>query len=86
MTVQKAVAEMMQTVDEYALSFDMHAVIVTDGLQRFGEDDGVGTNVRLITQYTVCADPNFDSGIRDPLGGERHAWRAWRMPFHRIGP
>jgi hypothetical protein len=65
---------------------DMHAVILREGIQRFAEDFGVGAGVKLITQYTVCADPNFDSAIRDGLGGERPAWRAWCLPFHRIGP
>ena len=64
---------------------DRHAQIVTEGIQRFAEDFGVGAGVSLLTQYTVCADTGFDDGIRDALGGERPAWRSWCLPFHRIG-
>jgi hypothetical protein len=65
---------------------DAHAAIVSEGIQRFAEDGGVGAGVSLLTQYTVCADPRFDAGLRDQAGGERPAWRAWCLPFERIGP
>jgi hypothetical protein len=66
--------------------FDKHAQIVSEGIQRFAADTGVGAGVSLLTQYTVCADTMFDAGLRDAVGGERPAWRAWCLQFHRIGP
>jgi hypothetical protein len=65
---------------------DRHADIVKEGIQRFAEDFGVGAGVKLLTQYTVCAEAGFDDALRDPVGGERPAWRMWCLPFHRIGP
>jgi hypothetical protein len=56
---------------------EKHALIVSEGIQRFGADDGVGAGVRLLTHYTVCRDPNYDCGLRDELGRERPAWGAW---------
>jgi hypothetical protein len=65
---------------------DRHSQIVSEGIQRFADDFGVGAGVSLLTQYTVCADTGFDDGLRDQFGGERPAWRAWCLPFDRIGP
>jgi hypothetical protein len=65
---------------------DKHAQIVSEGIQRFAADTGVGAGVSLLTQYTVCADTMFDAGLRDAVGGERPGWRAWCLQFHRIGP
>ena len=62
---------------------DKHALIVSEGIQRFAQDDGVGAGVTLLTQYTVCADSGFDTGLRDELGGERPAWGAWCTKLHR---
>jgi hypothetical protein len=59
-----------------------HAVIVTEGIARFGQDTGVGAGVRLLTQYTVCADPGFDDGLRNSDGGWRPAWDAWCAKSH----
>jgi hypothetical protein len=63
---------------------DKHALIVGEGIARFSANDGVGAGVRLLTQYTVCADPNFDCGLREPTGEERAAWDVWCAP--RVAP
>jgi hypothetical protein len=62
------------------------AAIISEGIQRFAAEDGVGAGVRLLTQYTVCADPNFDTGLREPDGTTRPAWDAWCAKLLRQRP
>jgi hypothetical protein len=38
----------------------------------------LGAGLTLLTQYTATADPNYDCGLRDPDGGGRPAFDAWR--------
>ena len=56
---------------------EKQALMVSEGVRRFADD------VSMLTHYTVCADRNFDTGLRDDLGGERPAWDAWCAKFHR---
>ena len=49
------------------------ADVLSDALARVHTAGGVG----LMTQYTVCADPNYDCGLREPGGAARPAFAAW---------
>jgi hypothetical protein len=49
------------------------AAMLADALARYERAPGVG----LFTQYTICAEPGYDCGLREADGSPRPAFRAF---------
>ena len=47
-------------------------------VDRHRDPTDLGAGLTLLTQYTAMADPNYDCGLREPDGGGRPAFDAWR--------
>jgi hypothetical protein len=57
-------------------------------LERHARDDGPGAGVGMIAQYTIHADPAFDSGLleRWPSTVRRPSFAAWSAGPSTPGP
>jgi hypothetical protein len=56
---------------------ELQAQILDEAFHAHRRRTGVGAGVALFTQYTLFADPNFDSGLREANGDERKAFGVW---------
>jgi hypothetical protein len=56
---------------------ELQAAALQEAFDRHHQPTGVGAGVRLFTQYTIYADPNFDSGLREASGEERNSFGTW---------
>ena len=56
---------------------NQQAEVVKEALHRHHWPQGEGAGVTMLTQYTVAADPGFDTGLLDPGYGYRPAFDAW---------
>jgi hypothetical protein len=56
---------------------ELQATALDEAFHLHRRSTGVGAGVALFTQYTIRADPNFDSGLREAGGEERKAFGVW---------
>ncbi|HET8951967.1 MAG TPA: hypothetical protein VFN44_15705 [Solirubrobacteraceae bacterium] len=61
--------------DEQVLN--QQAEVIKEALHRHHWPQDEGAGVAMLTQYTVAADPRFDTGLLDPGYGHRPAFDAW---------